>query len=182
MFRSTLKRGHLVHQCPFLSGQGRQKQHIAWLLLISPNAYIIAFEAHLLQLLFIINCEVIKYSSFFFHSLPEFRFGLMSPRMVLVASLVSIYTISQFLWHGPRVHTRVLPFMNLGRCERQTDWVNFGYIFQTSTMALFIHTKLLNADWSTLWAINFHSHRTSVATNLILHRGKKRELPTRLGL
>lgn len=79
-----------------------------------------------------------------------------------------LYNFTKF-WQESRAHTRVLAFMNLMGCESQADWMNFGYIFQTSTMTLFIQT------WQperrlTLWVINFHSHKTSVATNLILHR------------
>jgi len=79
-----------------------------------------------------------------------------------------LYNFTKF-WQESRAHTRVLAFMNLMGCESQADWMNFGYIFQTSTMTLFIQT------WQperrlTLWVINFHSHKTSAATNLIPRR------------
>lgn len=79
-----------------------------------------------------------------------------------------LYNFTKF-WQESRAHTRVLVFMNpMGR-ESQADSMNFGYIFQTSTMTLFIQTWQPECRL-TLWVINFHSHKTSVATNLIPHR------------
>lgn len=77
-----------------------------------------------------------------------------------------LYNFTKF-WQESRAHTRVLAFMNLVGCESQADSMNFGYIFQTSTMTLFIQTWQPECRL-TLWVINFHSHKTSAATNLIL--------------
>lgn len=77
-----------------------------------------------------------------------------------------LYDFTKF-WQESRAHTRVLAFMNLMGCESQADSMNFGYIFQTSTMTLFIQTWQPECRL-TLWVINFHSHKTSAATNLIL--------------
>lgn len=79
-----------------------------------------------------------------------------------------LYNFTKF-WQESRAHTRVLAFMNPMGCESQADWMNFGYIFQTSTMTLFIQTWQPECRL-TPWVINFHSHKTSVATNLIPHR------------
>lgn len=79
-----------------------------------------------------------------------------------------LYNFTKF-WQESRAHTRVLAFMNPMGCESQADWMNFGYIFQTSTMTLFIQTWQPECRL-TLWVINFHSHKTSAATNLIPRR------------
>jgi len=90
-----------------------------------------------------------------------------------------LYNFRKF-WQESRAHTRVLAFMNPMGCESQADWMNFGYIFQTSTMTLFIQTWQPECRL-TLWVINFHSHKTSAATNLIPRR-KKCMQGSRLGL
>lgn len=90
-----------------------------------------------------------------------------------------LYNFTKF-WQESRAHTRVLAFMNLVGCESQADSMNFGYIFQTSTMTLFIQTWQPECRL-TLWVINFHSHKTSAATNLILCK-KKCIWGSRLGL
>lgn len=90
-----------------------------------------------------------------------------------------LYNFAKF-WQESRAHTRVLAFMNPMGCESQADSMNFGYIFQTSTMTLFIQTWQPECRL-TLWVINFHSHKTSAATNLIPRR-KKCTQGSRLGL
>lgn len=80
---------------------------------------------------------------------------LCPPNLILITASSPVYIILQF-WQDSRVHTRVLAFMNLPRCECHADWMNSGHKSQTCTMTLFIQTWLPGCRL-TLCVINFHS-------------------------